>query len=81
VRYSGHSYGAGLQGTLGIQWAATDWVALHAEYGVRCMYFHKVDEDEVTEMDGDDEHSVQTETIDRIFLDSRGVRFGLSAYF
>jgi hypothetical protein len=81
TRYTDTSYGVGLQGCIGIQWAAVDWLALHAEYHARFTYEHIVDEYERTET-GEYPYS-RTETVktDRFFLDSRGVRFGLSAYF
>jgi hypothetical protein len=81
ARYSNYGYGLGLQGTIGIQWAATEWMALHAEYNIRCMYLRVVDEEVRTEERDEAEHSVETKTIDRFLLDSRGVRLGLSAYF
>ncbi len=80
-RYSRESYGVGLQGCAGVQWAATDWLAVHAEYSVRCMYLH-VKEEYVRAETGDDGYSsVVTDEFNRIDLDSRGVRFGLSVYF
>jgi hypothetical protein len=76
-------YGAGLQACFGVQWAATDWLALHAEYNVQFTYSHNVAEDveTITEEEGDEVFYIDTTTTDRTFLDSRGVRFGLSAYF
>ena len=80
-RSDSESFGAGFQGALGIQWAAADWLALHAEYGARCTYSHEVRE-QVQWTEGEDEdYHRETTTFDRLFLDSRGVRFGLSAYF
>jgi hypothetical protein len=82
-RRSNHSFGVGLQGTVGIQWTATEWMALHAEYNMRCMYLRVVEEEEeerIEELE-ETERYVETRTLDRFQLDSRGVRFGLSAYF
>jgi hypothetical protein len=80
-RRSAESYGAGLQGCAGVQWAATDWLAVHAEYSVRCMYLHVVEEYIRSESGDDGYSSVETNEFNRIELDSRGVRFGLSVYF
>ena len=80
-RHIRENYGIGLQGCAGVQWAATDWLVVHAEYGVRCMYLHFVDEYIRTETGEDGGTYVETDEFDRIELDSRGVRFGLSAYF
>lgn len=80
-RHTSYSYGLGLQGCIGIQWAATDWVTLHAEYNARCTYLHLVDEYESTETGEYTSSETETEKTSRFFLDARGVRFGLSAYF
>jgi hypothetical protein len=42
-RYAEESFGGGLQGCVGIQWVADDWLTIHAEYSVRCMYSHIVE--------------------------------------
>ena len=81
ARHSGDTYSVGLQGCIGIQWAATDWLALHAEYSARCMYSHEVQEYLRQETGDDEEHRVESTVRNVFFLDSRGVRFGLSAYF
>ena len=80
-RHSRENYGIGLQGCAGVQWAATDWLVVHAEYSVRCMYLHIVDEFVRAETGEDGYSSVETSEFNRVELDSRGVRFGLSAYF
>ena len=80
-RRSGESYGVGLQGCFGVQWAATDWLAVHAEYRLLCTYSHEAEEYLWVETGEDEESYAENEVVDRFFLDSRGVRFGLSAYF
>lgn len=73
--------GAGLQGCLGVQWTAAGWLTLHAEYDVQCMYSHTVTEDRFTVTGDSEQFSRETDVVDGVSLDSRGVRFGLSAYF
>lgn len=80
-RASGDEFGVGLQGCLGVQWAASSWLAVHAQYGVRCEYLHRVQRRSwvVTGEDGHFEEA--TDTVDEVSFGSSGVRFGLSAYF
>jgi hypothetical protein len=75
------SFEAGLEGCLGVQWAAAGWLALHAEYNLRCMYTHKKRDYEWAR--GSDEFlsELDTRKTDGFLLDSRGVRFGLSVYY
>jgi hypothetical protein len=71
---------AGVQGCLGVQWAAVKWLALHAEYDARAMYHRRVYEDDLFYPGNPAEHSNDKTTTDEFLLDSRGVRFGLSVY-
>ena len=80
-RHGRESYGIGLQGCVGVQWTAADWLVVHAEYSMRCMYLHIVGESVHARTGEDGYSSVETDELDRFDLDSRGVRFGLSAYF
>ena len=80
-RDKGESYAAGVQGCIGVQWAAADWLTLHAEYSARLMYSYSEVKYWRAEIGDDNWYDSETERIDSFLLDSRGVRFGLSAYF
>ncbi|MBC8450787.1 MAG: hypothetical protein ISS31_09155 [Kiritimatiellae bacterium] len=83
-RTNSKTYRAGLVGCLGVQWAATDWLALHAEYRVLCSYSHRVNDREWLETNEENEeydYDRESTVTDGFLLDSLGVRFGLSAYF
>jgi hypothetical protein len=72
---------AGAVGVLGVQWAPSDWCALHAEYRVNASYVRRVVETwRVVSGDTDYTHD-QDETWNGFALDSEGVRAGLSIYF
>jgi hypothetical protein len=80
-RTSGDEFGVGLQGCIGVQWAATSWLAVHAQYGMRCEYLHRVQRHSWT-ITGEDGHFEEvTDTVDEVSFAPSGVRFGLSAYF
>ncbi len=84
VRRIGKEYGVGLVGCVGVQWAATEWLALHAEYRVLCSYSRDVYDEQTLETNEDNEeydYDARGNVVDRFLLDSLGVRFGLSAYF
>lgn len=74
--------GAGLTGTIGVQWAPSDWCAIHAEYRVLAAY-DAGDIDRHEEWTGLDQYYTLDETwnTEGFVLDSKGVRFGLSIYF
>ncbi|MBD3367178.1 MAG: hypothetical protein GF405_03250 [Candidatus Eisenbacteria bacterium] len=75
------TYTVGFQGTIGTQWAAADWFALHAEYQVLGAYEHTSSEYYRLIDDEDPEaHGKKTES-DRFLVDSLGVLFGISVYF
>lgn len=75
------SLGLGLSGVIGVQWAAADWVALHAEYRLDAMYRHETS-DRWNAEGGSHEYLTEHCTVaDRFVLDSKSVRFGLSVYF
>jgi hypothetical protein len=80
-RTRGTSLGVGASGVIGVQWAAADWVALHAEYRVNAMYMHETFERTIAEGGSDNYIRETTDTVNRFALDSTGVRFGLSVYF
>ena len=74
-------FGVGLQGSVGVQWAATDWLALHAEYGVLCGYDHRVTRSERVYTGEDGYYEKQVVDTGSVSIEPRYVRFGLSAYF
>jgi opacity protein-like surface antigen len=83
-RTNSKTYRVGLVGCFGVQWAATDWLALHAEYRVLCSYSHRVyDTERLVTNEENEEYDYDREgtVTDGFLLDSLGVRFGLSAYF
>ncbi len=71
----------GLQGCTGVQRAASEWLAVHAEYGLRCEYLHRATRTERTATGEDGYFEEVRDTIDRVLVSSPGVRFGLSVYF
>jgi len=75
-----NDFGAGVRGCLGVQWAATRWLAIHADYEAEVMYHRRVSKD-LWENFGSGDHANGTVATNNISLSSLGVRFGLSAYF
>lgn len=80
-RVRGTGLGIGAGGVVGVQWAAADWIALHAEYRVNAMYRHETYERTLAEGGSEEYIREITDTVNRFVLDSTGVRFGLSIYF
>jgi hypothetical protein len=74
-------FGGGLQGCLGVQWVAVEWLTIHAEYDARAMYIHRVSELKRASAADDPPARTATTTVDGLSFDSQGVRFGLSVYF
>jgi len=72
--------GAGAEGCLGVQWVATKWLAVHAEYVAQLMYRHEVHKQTDERPYLDQHENIKTVT-NGVSLSSVGVRFGLSAYF
>ena len=79
--YWSRTFGVGLEGCLGVQWTATDWLAIHAEYVTRLTYQHTNVEEDEWSLEGDEEHVKRTTSVDAFEFDSTGVRFGVSVYF
>ncbi len=79
-RYSDHALGAGLQGCIGVQWAASNWLALHAQYGSEFEYVYRERKRSQTQAGTPEVFNQYTDTSHGVRLAS-GVRFGLSAYF
>ncbi|MFH1501640.1 MAG: hypothetical protein ABIG03_01205 [Candidatus Eisenbacteria bacterium] len=80
-RETRESFEVGLQGCIGIQWTAADWLAFHAEYHGRALYSHVVESSATLRLGDYNEFSEIEVDTDRFTLDARGVRVGLSAYF
>ena len=72
--------GVGVRGCLGIQWVATKWLAIHAEYDAEALYHRRVDKWHSEEIYSG-RHDNHTTTSNGLTIGSLGVRFGLSAYF
>ena len=81
MRRDGEEFGGGIQGCLGIQWRACEWLAIHAEYNARLYYSHLTEEVQTLKTGDSPEYTEDREETDRVVFDSRGVRVGLSAYF
>lgn len=79
-RSSNNALGAGLQGCIGVQWAASNWLALHAQYGSECEYMYRVRESSAAQTGTSEFFDRYTDTSNGVRFSS-GVRFGLSAYF
>jgi len=78
------TYELGLEGCIGVQWAATEWLAVHAEYVTMLTYWHSEAEEErwrFEEWEDPEEYRISTSSVDGVSLDSTGVRFGISIYF
>jgi opacity protein-like surface antigen len=72
---------AGASGLLGVQWAPSDWFALHAEYRLSALYVRRT-EGTWTSRSGDDGYFLEeTLTWNGVTIDSEGVRVGFSVYF
>jgi hypothetical protein len=83
--YARQSRGSGLSvgaaGVLGVQWAPSDWCALHAEYRVNAGYVRTVTETWISES-SNEHYTYNGDVVSNGFsLDSEGVRVGLSVYF
>jgi hypothetical protein len=72
---------AGAVGVLGVQWAPSDWCALHAEYRVTASYVRRVEETWRAASGNAEYTHDQDQTWNGFALDSEGVRVGLSIYF
>jgi len=72
--------GAGMEGCLGVQWAVTRWLAVHAEYAAQLMYQHQVNKRDYQRLFSG-QFNKETAVTNGVSLSSLGVRFGLSAYF
>lgn len=81
VRWDVSGLSAGAVGVLGVQWAPSDWCALHAEYRVSAAYVRRVQERWVAESGDYDLTHDRDQTWNGFALDSEGVRAGLSIYF
>jgi len=78
--YEDNDFGAGVRGSLGIQWVATRWLTIHAEYNAQALYHRKVSK-RLSENTGTGVHDNETVVSNGLSLDSLGARFGLSVYF
>lgn len=73
---SNKSWGAGVTGVLGVEWAASSVVGIHAEYGISAGYSH-IDNSDAREY----RDYSQTQKGDYWLLSGSSVLFGLSVYF
>ena len=59
-RWQRSEFGGGVQGCLGVQWVAVEWLTIHAEYAARAAYFHQISEDKGSDgtesLQGEDHH-------------------------
>ncbi len=80
TRNSRRALGAGLQGCIGVQWAASTWLALHAQYGSEFEYAYREWKSSQRQTGTSESFEQYTDTSNGLSVAS-SVRFGLSAYF
>ena len=74
--------GAGVSGIVGVEWPATDWLSVLAEYGqtVRYSYTHTTNEIDF-QNNSDNDNKAFSRSDHTISTGPSGVRFGLSVFF
>ena len=82
VRIRNRSYGLGVTGVVGLQWAPAEWCALHVEYRAVAAYVTDMRTRHEEVVGGSNEYGIwENETTSGPKFESEGARAGMSIYF